>query len=74
MVSHTKEKSHQTQEKQEGFEEMDRENFFAALQQVHNPVKRECCQKSVPDREQAQHWHAVTVPGNQRKYNQQTCR
>ena len=39
-VPHYKKSPHQTQEKQKGFQEVQGVDFFAALQEVHDSVKR----------------------------------
>ena len=45
-VTYSKNSTHQTNEKQIGFQEVDRVDFIAALQQVHDAVKRKCTQYS----------------------------
>ena len=69
MVSHSKENPHQAEEEQEGFQKMNRVDFFTALQQVHDSIKCEGAQNSMSDYEQAPHGHTILIAGSQGKNN-----
>ena len=71
-VTNPKNDSHQTNEKQIGFQEVDRVDFIAALQQVHDAVKRKCTQYSKSNWVQTEVRHPFAVYSTEGKHHEYT--
>ena len=71
-VTNSKNGSHQTNEKQIGFQEVHWIDFFAAVQQVHDAVKRKGPQYSKSDWVQTEVRHPVAVSRFEGKHHEYT--